>query len=163
MFWVTLDSKAGTATAEAGPPPAAARAGAGAGARLLLGFSEKTSLVSAMRLGLDMAHLYAANSRMSAQDEFILYDLRGWMVSFCTVSISSASSSWSNTWHLRARPADRQVAAARIRHRRTEVHAGHRRPLIATFHHTYQPACRPAHRAPAAQCCPVANGAACQA
>ena len=40
---------------------------------------------------------------MSAQEEFILYDLRGWMVSFCTVSISSASSSWSNTWHLRAR------------------------------------------------------------
>ena len=39
---------------------------------------------------------------MSAQEEFILYDLRGWMVSFCTVSISSASSSWSNTWHLRA-------------------------------------------------------------
>ena len=70
---------------------------------LLLGFSEKTSLVSAIRLGLDMAHLYAANSRMSAHDEFILYDLRGWIVSFCTVSISSASSSWSNTWHLRGR------------------------------------------------------------
>jgi hypothetical protein len=34
-----------------------------------------------------------------AQELFILYDLRGWMVSFCTVSISSASSSWSNTWH----------------------------------------------------------------
>lgn len=34
-----------------------------------------------------------------AQELFILYDFRGWMVSFCTVSISSASSSWSNTWH----------------------------------------------------------------
>ena len=39
----------------------------------------------------------------SAQLEFILYDLRGWMVSFCTVSISSASSSWSNTWQLRTK------------------------------------------------------------
>jgi hypothetical protein len=28
-----------------------------------------------------------------AQLEFILYDFRGWMVSFCTVSISRASSS----------------------------------------------------------------------
>jgi hypothetical protein len=34
---------------------------------------------------------------MSAHELFILYDLRGWMVSFCTVSISSASSSWSKT------------------------------------------------------------------
>lgn len=40
-----------------------------------------------------------ARPHAPAQDEFILYDLRGWMVSFCTVSISSASSSWSNTWH----------------------------------------------------------------
>ena len=36
---------------------------------------------------------------MSAQELFILYDLRGWIVSFCTVSIPSMSSSWSNTWH----------------------------------------------------------------
>lgn len=36
---------------------------------------------------------------MSAQDEFILYDLRGCIVSFWTVSISKASNSWSNTWH----------------------------------------------------------------
>jgi hypothetical protein len=64
---------------------------------LLLGFWSNTSFCSAMMDGLDMVHLYAANSRMSAQEEFILYDLRGWMVSFCTVSISSASSSWSNT------------------------------------------------------------------
>ena len=42
-------------------------------------------------------HLYAAKSSTSAQDEFILYDLRGWMVSFCTVSISSASSSYKHT------------------------------------------------------------------
>ena len=55
------------------------------------------SFGSASSAGFDTCHLYAAKSRMSAQLEFILYDLRGWIVSFCTVSISSASSSWSNT------------------------------------------------------------------
>jgi len=62
-------------------------------------FWSNASLASPVSEGLDMGHLYDANRRMSAHDEFILYDLRGWMVSFCTVSISSASSSWSNTWH----------------------------------------------------------------
>ena len=53
------------------------------------------SLGSASSAGLDTCHLYAAKRRMSAHDEFILYDLRGWIVSFCTFSISKASSSWS--------------------------------------------------------------------
>lgn len=56
------------------------------------------SLVSWSRDGLEMVHLYAANSRASAHEEFILYDLRGWIVSFCTFSMSSASSSWSKTY-----------------------------------------------------------------
>lgn len=61
----------------------------------------QTYLESARREGLETFHLYAANNRISAQELFILYDLRGWMVSFCTVSISRASSSWSNTYELR--------------------------------------------------------------
>ena len=36
-----------------------------------------------------------AKRRMPAHDEFILYGLRGRTVSFCTVSIASASSSRS--------------------------------------------------------------------
>ena len=56
------------------------------------------SFGSASSAGFDTCHLYAAKSRMSAHDEFILYDLRGWIVSFCTLSISRASSSWSKTW-----------------------------------------------------------------
>lgn len=57
-----------------------------------------TYLESARREGLETFHLYAANNRISAHELFILYDLRGWMVSFWTVSISRASSSWSNTY-----------------------------------------------------------------
>lgn len=61
-------------------------------------FPHKPYFESASRDGLETFHLYEAKRRMSAQDEFILYDFLGWMVSFCTVSISKASSSWSNTW-----------------------------------------------------------------
>jgi len=56
-----------------------------------------TDLVSASSDGREMFHLYAANRRISAHELFILYDLRGWIVSFCTVSMPNASSSWSNT------------------------------------------------------------------
>lgn len=58
-----------------------------------------TYLESAKRDGLETFHLYAANNRISAHELFILYDLRGWIVSFCTVSISRASSSWSKTYN----------------------------------------------------------------
>ena len=58
-----------------------------------------TSFESVRSDGRVTFHLYDEKRRMSAQDEFILYDLRGWIVSFWTVSIWSASSSWSNTWH----------------------------------------------------------------
>jgi len=63
--------------------------------------------------GRVMFHLKDEKRRMSAHDEFILYDLRGSatsvaaasiadarIVSFWTVSIWSASSSWSKTWHM---------------------------------------------------------------
>lgn len=53
----------------------------------------RSYLESASRDGRETFHLYDAKRRMSAQDEFILYDFLGWMVSFCTVSISRASSS----------------------------------------------------------------------
>ena len=59
----------------------------------------ETYLESARIEGLETFHLYAANKRISAHELFILYDLRGWMVSFCTVSISRASSSWSKTYN----------------------------------------------------------------
>lgn len=38
--------------------------------------------VSANKDGLETFHLYAENKRISAHEEFILYDFRGWIVSF---------------------------------------------------------------------------------
>ena len=44
--------------------------------------SLSTYLESASRDGLDTFHLYAAKSRISAHELFILYDFLGWIVSF---------------------------------------------------------------------------------
>ena len=80
---------------------------------LLLVAPSRTSLESVRSEGRVMFHLKDEKRRMSAHDEFILYDLRGSagsarsqlsfnarIVSFWTVSICSASSSWSKTWHM---------------------------------------------------------------
>ena len=52
-----------------------------------------TNFESANRDGLETFHLYVANSKISAQELFILYDFLGCIVSFCTVLISRASNS----------------------------------------------------------------------
>jgi hypothetical protein len=47
----------------------------------------RLSLLSLSRDGREICHLYDEKRRMSEAEEFILYDFRGWIVSFCTVSI----------------------------------------------------------------------------
>ena len=61
------------------------------------GRGEKSYFESASRDGFETFHLYDANSKISAQELFILYDFLGWIVSFWTVSIPNMSNSWSNT------------------------------------------------------------------